>query len=149
VYGLCAPRAAGTFEIASVRASKPERRLVQFKGSTIVRPRNRSPMPNCWSGRAALPATARDEFYHADLVGLARRWIPKAEPSVQERDPPNFGAGDVIELSRTEGALAPSVHTRNRPPRLTLQKSLWWSAGPKDAERKRNGESNEPGKRPC
>jgi 16S rRNA processing protein RimM len=58
-----------------------------------------------YAPRAALPATAEDEFYHADLVGLA---------AVREDDAPigtvvavhDFGAGDVLEIARDAG---PSV----------------------------------------
>jgi 16S rRNA processing protein RimM len=42
-----------------------------------------------YAPRAALPAPAKDEFYHADLIGLT---------AVHD-----FGAGDVIEIARDAG----------------------------------------------
>lgn len=52
--------------------------------------------------RAALPATGEDEFYHADLVGLAAVLEDGARLGevVAVHD---FGAGDVIEIARPEG----------------------------------------------
>ena len=52
--------------------------------------------------RAALPALAEGEYYHADLLGL---------PAVSDSDQPlgtvvaveNFGAGDVIEIEKPDG----------------------------------------------
>jgi 16S rRNA processing protein RimM len=52
--------------------------------------------------RAALPALAEGEYYHADLVGL---------PAVSGSGAPlgtvvaveNFGAGDVLEIERPDG----------------------------------------------
>jgi len=55
-----------------------------------------------YAPRAALPATADDEFYHADLVGLAALREDGSELGriIAVHD---FGAGDVIEIERAEG----------------------------------------------
>ena len=55
-----------------------------------------------YAPRAALPATAEDEFYHADLVGLAVTLEEGVELGtiIAVHD---FGAGDVIEIERAEG----------------------------------------------
>ena len=53
--------------------------------------------------REKLPATDDDEYYHADLIGLA---------AVTTADAPigrvvaihNFGAGDIIEIAPPDGA---------------------------------------------
>ena len=53
--------------------------------------------------REKLPATDTDEYYHADLIGLA---------AVNAADEPigrviaihNFGAGDIIEIAPPHGA---------------------------------------------
>ena len=51
-----------------------------------------------YAPRAALPATAEDEFYHADLVGLAAQLGDGSEIGriVAVHD---FGAGDVLEIA--------------------------------------------------
>jgi 16S rRNA processing protein RimM len=61
--------------------------------------------------REMLPATDADEYYHADLIGLA---------AVNTADQPigrviaihNFGAGDIIEIAPPNGAtmLLPFTH---------------------------------------
>ncbi len=52
--------------------------------------------------RAALPGTAEDEFYHADLVGLtAMDGEDRAIGTVKAIH--NYGAGDVIEIARADG----------------------------------------------
>jgi len=55
-----------------------------------------------YAPRAALPAPAEDEFYHADLVGLAAALADgsKLGTIVAVHD---FGAGDMIEVARAEG----------------------------------------------
>ena len=53
--------------------------------------------------RSALPPLAEGEYYHADLIGL---------PAVSDGDEPlgtvvaveNFGAGDILEIERPDGA---------------------------------------------
>ena len=52
--------------------------------------------------RERLPATARDEFYHADLIGLAA--VDKGGAALGTVIAAhNFGAGDLIELQPAEG----------------------------------------------
>lgn len=55
-----------------------------------------------YAPRAALPAAGEDEFYHADLVGLAAHLDDgsKLGSVIAVHD---FGAGDVIEIERAEG----------------------------------------------
>jgi 16S rRNA processing protein RimM len=52
--------------------------------------------------RAALPAPAEDEFYHADLIGLSAELEDGAALGtiIAVHD---FGAGDVIEIARDVG----------------------------------------------
>ena len=55
-----------------------------------------------YAPRAALPATAEDEFYHADLVGLAAQLGDgSALGSVVAVH--DFGAGDVLEIAPAVG----------------------------------------------
>jgi 16S rRNA processing protein RimM len=55
-----------------------------------------------YAPRAALPATAEDEFYHADLVGLAAQ-LEDGSAFGKIIAVHDFGAGDVIEIARDEG----------------------------------------------
>ena len=55
-----------------------------------------------YAPRAALPAPAEDEFYHADLVGLAAELADGASLGtvIAVHD---FGAGDMIEIAPAKG----------------------------------------------
>jgi 16S rRNA processing protein RimM len=53
--------------------------------------------------REKLPATGSDEYYHADLIGLAA--VNAAdEPIGRVTAIHNFGAGDIIEIAPPHGA---------------------------------------------
>ena len=55
--------------------------------------------------RAALPPTEEDEYYHADLIGLAAV-LTDGTPVGAVRAVHDFGAGDTLEIDRPD---APSV----------------------------------------
>jgi 16S rRNA processing protein RimM len=52
--------------------------------------------------RAKLPPTGQDEYYHADLIGLAAV-NPAGEPLGHVTAIHNFGAGDIIEIAPPQG----------------------------------------------
>jgi 16S rRNA processing protein RimM len=52
--------------------------------------------------RAVLPPPDEDEFYMADLVGLAVE-TPDGEPLGQVKAAHNFGAGDLLEIQLPDG----------------------------------------------
>ena len=52
--------------------------------------------------RAALPAPAEEEFYLADLIGLAAQ-SPAGEALGRVKSVHNFGAGDLLEIEPTDG----------------------------------------------
>jgi len=53
--------------------------------------------------RAALPEPDEDEFYLADLIGLAAR-DPQGVPVGKIKAVQNFGAGDLLEIDPSDGA---------------------------------------------
>ncbi len=57
-----------------------------------------------WAARAALPSLPDDEFYHADLIGLAV-FDPGGAPLGQVRAIHDHGAGDILEVAGPEGVL--------------------------------------------
>ncbi len=52
--------------------------------------------------RAALPPTEEDEYYHADLIGLAAV-LNDGTPVGEIRAVHDFGAGDTLEIARPTG----------------------------------------------
>lgn len=57
-----------------------------------------------WADRAALPSLPDDEYYHADLIGLAVA-DPGGAPLGQVRAIHDYGAGDIIEVAGPRGVL--------------------------------------------
>jgi 16S rRNA processing protein RimM len=52
--------------------------------------------------RAALPAPEAEEYYQADLIGLAAE-LPDGSPFGRVVAVQNYGAGDLLEIDRGEG----------------------------------------------
>jgi len=64
--------------------------------------------------RERLPEPETDEFYHADLIGLAAV-TPAGAPLGTIVAVPNYGAGDLLENCATAGAdSAHPLHARCR-----------------------------------
>jgi 16S rRNA processing protein RimM len=102
-YGPLATKdGARQFEIASVRTAK-DHLVAIFKG---VATRNDAEKLNgieLYVAREKLPATNDDEYYHADLIGLAAVNASN-EPLGRVIAIHNFGAGDIIEIAPAQGA---------------------------------------------
>jgi 16S rRNA processing protein RimM len=102
-YGpLTTKDGARQFEIASARAAK-DHLVATFKG---VATRNDAEKLNgieLYVAREKLPATDDDEYYHADLIGLAAVNAAN-EPLGRVVAIHNFGAGDIIEIATPGGA---------------------------------------------
>lgn len=62
--------------------------------------------------REALPSPGADEFYHADLIGLAAA-TPEGDPLGVVRAVHDFGAGEMLEVEPPGGA-ATVLHPFNR-----------------------------------
>jgi 16S rRNA processing protein RimM len=69
--------------------------------------------------RSSLPAPAEEEFYHADLIGLA---VVDAEGSEigRVRSVEDYGAGDLLEVELTSGRLVMLPFTRAVVPEIDL-----------------------------
>src|SRR5215510_12171280 len=90
-YGpLMTKDGARQFEIAGAREAK-DHLVATFNGIELYVPRER------------LPDTDDDEYYHADLIGLA---AVSAADELLGRVVAihNFGAGDIIEIASPKGA---------------------------------------------
>jgi len=69
--------------------------------------------------RAALPPTAEEEYYHADLIGLQAR-LADGTVLGQVRAVHDFGAGDTLEIVRRTGPPAMVPFTRAIVPVVDL-----------------------------
>ena len=89
------------FEIASAREAKGHL-VAQLKGITTRDEAERLNGLELYVPREKLPATDEDEYYHADLIGLAAV-TPANEPLGRVVAIHNFGAGDIIEIAPPSG----------------------------------------------
>jgi 16S rRNA processing protein RimM len=122
-YGpLTTEDGSATFEIEAVRPAKGHL-VARFRGIGDRDTAERLANVRLFVPRERLPPLARDEFYHADLIGLSAVTADGTEIGtvVAVHD---FGAGDIVELLPLGGgttimvpftpAFVPSVDIANR-----------------------------------
>src|SRR6266704_6199899 len=102
-YGPLATRdGARRFEVAHVREAK-DHLVATFKGVAAREDAERLNGIELYVAREKLPETDEDEYYHADLIGLAAVNAAN-EPLGKVIAIHNFGAGDIIEIAPPHGA---------------------------------------------
>jgi 16S rRNA processing protein RimM len=116
-YGVLHTAEGRKLEIAALRVSKGDGAVVRFGGIDDRESAERLVNAKLLIERDALPATAPDEFYHADLIGL-RAQDGEGRMIGEVRAIHNFGAGDVIELERLGGGTLLLPFSRDFVPRI-------------------------------
>ena len=102
-YGpLMTKDGARQFEIAQLRAAK-DHLVATFKGIATRNDAEKLNGIELYVPREKLPDTDDDEYYHADLIGLAAV-NGASEPLGRVVAIHNFGAGDIIEIAPAKGA---------------------------------------------
>jgi 16S rRNA processing protein RimM len=102
-YGpLSTQDGARSFEVAHAREAKGHL-VATLKGVTTRNEAERLNGLELYVAREKLPATDHDEYYHADLIGLAAE-TSGGEPLGRVVAIHNFGAGDIIEIAPSGGA---------------------------------------------
>jgi 16S rRNA processing protein RimM len=101
---------ARQFEVATAREAKGHL-VATLKGIATREEAERLNGVELYIAREKLPATDEDEYYHADLIGLAAV-SPADQPLGRVVAIHNFGAGDIIEIAPITGAtmLLPFTH---------------------------------------
>jgi 16S rRNA processing protein RimM len=103
LYGPLATKdGARQFEVTHAREAKGHL-VATLKGIATREDAERLNGLELYIAREKLPATDEDEYYHADLVGLAAV-TPANEPLGRVIAIHNFGAGDIIEIAPANGA---------------------------------------------
>ena len=101
-YGpLASKDGARQFEVTQAREAKGHL-IATLKGVATRDEAERLNGVELYIARERLPATAADEYYHADLVGLAAV-NGAGDPLGRVVAIHNFGAGDIIEIAPTHG----------------------------------------------
>ena len=102
-YGpLVTKDGARQFEVTHVREAKGHL-VATLKGIATREEAERLNGVELYVAREKLPATSEDEYYHADLIGLAAV-NAAGEPLGRVIAIHNFGAGDIIEIAPPNGA---------------------------------------------
>jgi 16S rRNA processing protein RimM len=102
-YGpLTTKDGARHFEVATAREAKGHL-VVTLKGVATREDAERLNGLELYVAREKLPDTDEDEYYHADLIGLAAVNAAN-EPLGRVIAIHNFGAGDIIEIEPPYGA---------------------------------------------
>ena len=120
-YGPLAADDGRAFRILAIRptAKSPDTFVVRFEGVDDRDAAAALTGTDLGVERAALPAAEADEFYHADLVGLA---------AVDEGGAPlgrvtavvNYGAGDLLDLATDDGKTVLVPFTRAVVPEVDI-----------------------------
>jgi 16S rRNA processing protein RimM len=92
------------FEIEAVRPAK-DMLVARLKGISDRDAAERLTNLKLYIAREKLPKPAKDEFYHADLVGLAAMKA-NGEAVGTVKAVHNFGAGDLIEIEPAGGGVS-------------------------------------------
>lgn len=132
-YGVLHTSEGRRLEIASLRTGRADGAIVRFKGIDDRNSAERLLNLKLLVERSALPATAADEFYHADLVGL-RAQDSEGRVIGEVRAVHNFGAGDVIEIERLGGGTLLLPFTRDFVPTVDVANGCVAVTEPDDIE---------------
>ena len=127
-----------TFRIARLRAAK-NHLVAEIEGITTREAAERLNGIELYAAREKLPATAADEFYHVDLIGLAA--VSTAGVNLGDIIAVhNFGAGDIIEIAPAEGgatlmlpfsnAVVPSIDLAGGKALIDLPEEIEGDASP-------------------
>jgi 16S rRNA processing protein RimM len=107
-----------TFTIEALRPQN-DILIARFAGITDRNAAERLRNQNLYVPRARLPVTEADEFYHADLIGLA---VEATDGRALGRliAVHNFGAGDLIEIAPASGASVMLPFTASTVPQVDI-----------------------------
>ncbi|MDN4986082.1 ribosome maturation factor RimM [Bradyrhizobium sp. WYCCWR 13022] len=107
------------FELAQVREAR-DHLVATFKGIATRDEAERLNGIELYVAREKLPATDEDEYYHADLIGLAAVTTDGDELG-RVLAIHNFGAGDIIEIAPLKGATMLLPFTNAGVPEVDLK----------------------------
>src|SRR3954462_13324314 len=109
---------ARQFEVTQAREAKGHL-VATLKGVATREDAERLNGVELYVAREKLPATAEDEYYHADLIGLAAVTAAD-EPLGRVVAIHDFGAGDIIEIAPPHGATLLLPFTNDVVPSVDL-----------------------------
>lgn len=137
-YGALHTKDGRALRIASLRVAKGDVAVVAFTGVNSREAAEALKGAELFVARAAFPAPDDGEYYHADLIGLeAADESGRALGTVSAIH--NFGAGDVIELTRPDGDHVHLPFTSETVPHIDIAQGIITIVIPRDDEAEKQG----------
>lgn len=118
-YGPLQDESGRAVEIESVRAT-PKGLVARIKGVTTREGAEALTRTKLYIARARLPERGEEEWYHADLIGLAA-YAPDGAALGKVAAVHNFGAGDLIEIAPPEGPTVLVPFTNEAVPEVDVE----------------------------
>jgi 16S rRNA processing protein RimM len=126
------------FTVTAARATKPDEAVLTLAEIADRNAADALKGTELYIGRAALPDTEEDEFYHADLIGLrAEDAEGRVLGTVHALH--NYGAGDVIEIARPDGDSVLLAFTKDTVPTIEIAQGRIIVALPDETEARGHG----------
>lgn len=132
-YGILHTQEGRNLEIATLRASRGNEAIIRFRGVDDRDAAERLVTAKLLVDRSVFPATATDEFYHTDLIGL-RAQDSEGRLVGKIHAIHDFGAGDVIEIERLGGGTLLLPFTRDFVPSVDFANGCVTVSEPEDRE---------------
>ena len=132
-YGPLRDARGRMYEVTAFRPGKSGEAVISFSGICDRSAAEALKGIELFIAREALPATAEEEFYHADLIGLEAQ---DSESRVLGKIAAihNYGAGDVVEIARPDGDTVLLAFTRETVPVIDIPGGRVVVAVPEDDE---------------
>jgi 16S rRNA processing protein RimM len=132
-YGRLHSKDGRQFEITAFRLAKPGEAVISFQGVTDRNAAEALKGTELFVKREVLPEPGEEEFYHADLVGL-EGFDSEGRLVGKVAGLHNFGAGDVLELTRADGDAVLIAFTKENVPVIDIAGGRITVAVPEDDE---------------
>ncbi len=132
-YGPLHDAEGRRFTVTAVQPGKPGEAVISLSGVTDRAAAEALKGTELFVARTALPRPAEEEFYHADLIGLEAQ---DGEGRVLGKVAAihNYGAGDVMEIARSDGDSVLLAFTRETVPMIDIAGGRIVVAVPEDDE---------------
>jgi 16S rRNA processing protein RimM len=137
-YGPLHDASGRALNVVSARAGKADEAIIQFREVADRTAAEAMKGTELFVSREKLPAPLDDEFYHADLIGLAAE-DTEGRAIGTVRAIHNFGAGTVIEIIRSDGDEVFLPFTREVAQEIDIAQGRIVIAAPKEIEAETKG----------
>jgi 16S rRNA processing protein RimM len=132
-YGVLHSSDGQEFTVTSVRATKDDEAVLNLAEVSDRAAAEGLRGVELYVRRNALPAPEREEYYHADLLGLRAEDV-EGRTLGTVHAVHNYGAGDVIEIARGDGDTILLPFTRETVPHIEIDKERIVVAVPEEIE---------------